>query len=763
MRCRSAAITALAVVAGLAALGGGAGVARAERAVRGTVLDDATGQPVAGALVAVGAGEAGSDDAGRFAIPDAPFGRLDVVVIADGYRAYFGSARVGEDVTVRLTPETGAGEVIRVSGRVPTGPPLHLDTTEIRNQPGAGNDALRALQSLPGVARTPFGLGGLALRGTAPRDTKVYLDGIEVPLLYHFGGIASFLPTGAVDELSLEPGGASVRYGRGLGGVATVTSRTGRRDQWRAGGELSLLHAAALAEGPAPGRGSWLIGVRRSYFDAIQEALDLDLDLAPRYADAQLRYESGDGRWMAILFASDDKLRLVHDPADASSGGIDTSNVKAFDYTSRFARLGLRYRAVAGATQLTILPSIGVDEVNGRALHNDLDKGLHRVTVPINLRAELATPLARGTFSVGLDGGGSWHSYDMLNTPPPTPLDPTPDMVIGRQLTRWTADAGAWIEQSWFVLGDRVEVRPGVRGDHFGLSDQWTLDPRLVVREQLPYGISLSQSAGVYHEPPLITDLDPIFGDRRMLGSAATQLAFGAKAIIGDAQEVSATAYYQDLRQLPVDAVTGATALSNNGGTDSGGALGISRELVDSQFGSYSYREAIGNGRAYGLELIARRNRGTWTGWVAYTYGRSLRQNPVRGPDEYPYVLDQPHTLTVLATTALGKSWRAGGRFRYATGNPYTPVASAMLDADGDWIPTDGPLLSARFPDFVQLDVRFDRAWRRSWGVLNLYLDIQNVTNRRNAEGVTYNEDFTVRSFTRGLPIFPSIGVEYIP
>ena len=47
--------------------------------------------------------------------------------------------------------------------------------------------------------------------------------------------------------------------------------------------------------------------------------------------------------------------------------------------------------------------------------------------------------------------------------------------------------------------------------------------------------------------------------------------------------------------------------------------------------------------------------------------------------------------------------------------------------------------------------------------MLNLYIDVQNVTNRRNAEGVTYNEDFTVKTFTRGLPMFPSIGVEYIP
>src|SRR5215475_1249907 len=318
----------------------------ADRAVTGSVVDDATGLPVVGALVTVGSGEAATDDQGQFRIADVAFGRVDVVVIADGYRAYFGSARIGAALAIRL--EAGsASELIRVSGRPPGGPPLHLDTAAVRTQPGAGNDVLRALQSLPGVARTPFGLGGLALRGTAPRDTKVYLDDIEVPLLYHFGGLASFLPTAAVDEVTLEPGGASVRYGRGLGGVAIVTSRTGRSDQWRVGGELSLIHAGAVAEGPGPLRGSWLVGARRSYFDAIIKAASLDLVLVPRYGDAQLRWEPGDGRWMAIAFGSDDLLTLLHEPGAAGAAGFETSNVKSLSYTSRFARLGLRYRAVS--------------------------------------------------------------------------------------------------------------------------------------------------------------------------------------------------------------------------------------------------------------------------------------------------------------------------------------------------------------------------------------------------------------------------------
>ena len=763
MRCTLPSPAATAVMVAAAALAAAPQVARAEREISGVVVDAATGAPIAEAGVAANDRAATTAADGGFRIGGLPFSRIDLIIVAEGYETYFGSARLGASLDIRLQADSSA-EVIKVTGRAPTGAPLHLGSDQIRSLPGAGNDTLRALQSLPGVARTPFGLGGLALRGTAPRDTNVYLDGIEVPLLYHFGGIASFMPTAAVDEVQLTPGGASTRYGRGLGGVAEVTSRTGRRDRWRVGGEVSLIHAAAVAEGPAPGRGNWLVGVRRSYFDALAEAASLELSLAPRYYDAQLRWESGNGRWMAILFGSDDKLRLVNDFDSDDPGGIDTSNVKDFTYRSRFARLGLRYRALLGATSLTILPSVGVDAVEGGANHNDIDKGIERTTVPLALRSEVATPLGGGTLSIGLDGVASYHSYSMLNTPPPTPDMPAPSMALERTLDRWAPDLGLWVEQSWFFLRDKVEVRPGLRGDYMGLPRSTTLDPRLVVRELLPYGLELEQSVGIYHSPPLVTDLDPIFGERVMEPSKAVQAAVGAKAILGDQAELSATFYYQDLSQLPADAVSGATPISANGGTESGGLLGISRELVDEQFGSYSYRESVGEGRAFGVELIARKNAGRLSGWLAYTYGRSYRTNPTRDDGEVPYVLDQPHALTLLVSAALTDSWRLGGRFRYATGNPFTPVASARYDEPaGEWIPSDGPVLSERLPAFYQFDVRIDHQWRASWGTIALYLDVQNVNNRENAEGVTYNDDYTQRDYTSGLPIFPSLGVELIP
>src|ERR1041384_7613884 len=94
--------------------------AYADRRVTGTVVSDATGAPIAGALVAVGAAEVATDDAGTFAIRDAPFGRLDLIVIADGYKAYFGSARAGGELAIRIEPEAGGSEVIHVSGQRPS-------------------------------------------------------------------------------------------------------------------------------------------------------------------------------------------------------------------------------------------------------------------------------------------------------------------------------------------------------------------------------------------------------------------------------------------------------------------------------------------------------------------------------------------------------------------------------------------------------------------------------------------------------------------
>ena len=93
------------------------------------------------------------------------------------------------------------------------------------------------------------------------------------------------------------------------------------------------------------------------------------------------------------------------------------------------------------------------------------------------------------------------------------------------------------------------------------------------------------------------------------------------------------------------------------------------------------------------------------------------------------------------------------------SGNPYSPT---NLHNPPEQIPWGGTL-----PPFFQLDVRADRTWHRAWGDIDFFLDIQNVTNRRNVEGREYGYDDAHPNGadldTPGLPIVPFLGVDFIP
>jgi TonB-dependent Receptor Plug Domain len=742
--------------------------ASAGREVTGIVIDQQTSKPIAGAAVIIGAGTESTTAAdGSFSVQNVGAGLVDVLIVVDGYQPYFSQTRAGNRLTVTLSSE-GGGEVITIRAQKPR-EPNHYEVTaeQIRTQPGSGNDVLRSLQSLPGVARTPLGLGGLALRGTAPRDSKVFLDDIEVPLLYHFGGISSFVPSAMISDLTIEPSGFGVRYGRGLGGVANITSRAGKTDKWRVGGEVSLLHAAAVAEGPGHNRSNWLMAVRRSYIDAILAAAPLDLTLAPRYIDGQLRWQSGDGRLTALLFASDDNLHLLRDPMDGGAGGISGADVKRFDYSSRFFRVGLRYQVRKQNATFTIAPSFGVDEVSAEANHKNIDKGMKRSTMPLALRAHVTGPVLGGNLAGGFDGKWSQYDYDLNNTPPAGPDGVVPDIVIRRTGERSAVDAGAWIEGNWNTVDGKFGIRPGLRLDYFEFTDSWFLNPRIALTQDAGSDVRFTQSLGLYNQPPSVVDLDPIFGPRKLNAGAAIQATAGVKINLSANIDVSATGYYQKMTDLTADVVTGATPISANGSSQAGGLLSISREVLDDQFGSYTYRESIGQGHSYGLELLARKQVGKWIGWFSYIYSRSFRRgDPKTQLTDTPYILDQPHMAIAVASYDINDNWKIGGRIRIASGNPITPVAGAYAkpgSEGAEFIAIDGPTLSQRLPGFFQLDLRVDRKWRRGWGDINLFLDVQNASYRQNPEGVTYSLDYSQKDYTYGIPIFPSLGVEFVP
>jgi hypothetical protein len=182
-------------------------------------------------------------------------------------------------------------------------------------------------------------------------------------------------------------------------------------------------------------------------------------------------------------------------------------------------------------------------------------------------------------------------------------------------------------------------------------------------------------------------------------------------------------------------------------------------KLLDDLVAAGYYNE--GHGRAYGLETLIRwKPDGRFFGWLAYTLSRSQRDDPP-SQVETLYEYDQTHILTVLGSYKLGRGWEFGARFRLVSGPLYTPSTYGFYDENvGTQLSLPSyPPDSARLPIFTQLDIRVDHTWQFKKWRLGAYLDMQNVYNRGNAEGIGYNFNYTQTSYVTGIPFLPNLGL----
>jgi hypothetical protein len=124
---------------------------------------------------------------------------------------------------------------------------------------------------------------------------------------------------------------------------------------------------------------------------------------------------------------------------------------------------------------------------------------------------------------------------------------------------------------------------------------------------------------------------------------------------------------------------------------------------------------------------------------------------------------DETHILALVASWQPGGNWVLGGRFRYVTGRPITPVEHPydIYSADSNrYFATLGDERSSRLPSFRQLDLRIQKDFPfQSW-TFSIYLDVQNVTDSRNAEARIFDYRYRRMVIVPGIPILPLLGVK---
>ncbi len=715
--------------------------------VRGVVTAKATARPVVGATVFTERGDvAVTDNDGYFSLTVGPVGNVsaagihELTVSASGFAPYTARFAASEQL-VRITLATASGsEIIEVTGKAPeqTKPlSYQLTADEIRFLPGAANDILRAAQVLPGVSRIPFSFGGLVLRGTSPRDTGIYLDGVEVPLAFHFGGITSFYPGTMLADLTVTSGGFDASHGRAQGGLVTLTTREPRTDLWRMGGAIGLLDSSVFAEGPLLG-GGVLMGIRRSYLDAVVGPFVEDDIPLPSYWDAQIRTSFGDprrrGRITPMLVTSID--RITNDEISV---------------TSLFMRAAVPYTRVAGPFSLRIVPWVGWTHLSFRELESDGADSLARPSFPAGLRSELLRDYAWGHLRGGIDIDSGYLAQTEASSGG-TSRD------VGSTLA-WT-DLAGWGETRIELSGGRFALKPGLRADYYGISRELVVDPRLNIHQRLTSALTLRQAIGRYHQPPIPADLDPNNGNPKLDSSYMDQASLGVDADLSTwfGSLTSFVAYGHD---IGVPVTNGNDAQEPN----FGGLGSTFQLLLEKQLGFSSYRENEGRARQLGFELLVKRSTEHLFLLLSYTLAWSQRLSPTETTAEgrdlgwRPFELDQRHNLNAAGSLKLGR-WRVGTRIQLVSGNPYSPTIVQQE------FPIRRPF-AGQLPLFFHLDVRVDRSWQRDWGTIGLYVDITNATNRRNVEGRDFAiDDAHPRGFDEdvpGLPVLPFIGVEFVP
>jgi outer membrane receptor for ferrienterochelin and colicin len=283
-------------------------------------------------------------------------------------------------------------------------------------------------------------------------------------------------------------------------------------------------------------------------------------------------------------------------------------------------------------------------------------------------------------------------------------------------------------------------ILPGVRADYFERVHQTIVQPRLTVRYQVRPQVALKGGVGLFVEEPTFDETDKNFGNPALKSERAIHWSAGVEYKPRAHITLDATGFYKDLTNLV--SRTTATAMNSDGTV---------RPLT--------YDNA-GVGRAYGLEIVARHEFAhNFTGWLAYTLSRSERRDS--GAAGYRlFDFDQTHILAVLGSYQLLRNWTVGGRFRYVTGNPTTPVVGAVFNASRDqYDAVFGAVNSSRIGAFHQLDLRVDKKWIYNGWMLNVYLDLQNVYNRENPEAITYNFNFRQSKPQQGLPVLPILGI----
>ena len=745
--------------------------------LRGRLEDEKSGESLPHATIIVKGTRIGSqtNDDGYFTLREVPSDTVSLVVKYLGYQTK----------TIQLTPEVDIDyfiirmypidvqlqEVLIVAEEEHMMDSkgishLSISPAQLAALPSLGEkDIFRSLQLMPGVSGTNENSSGLYVRGGTPDQNLILLDGFTVYHVDHFFGFFSAFNAEAIKDVQFYKGGFSAKYGERLSSVVELAGKSGNKNDFDFGVNLSALSVNGRLEGPIGDKATFFVAARRSYTDIIQSGLYNSItelvNPAPENNNTQ-GGRPGGGRFVTQVqpdfYFYDINARLTYNPSQKDVISLSFYNgMDNLDNSFDNSQSGLGGGRLGGGTENTSFTNNTIDltrwgnwGASSRWARQWNDRWYSNATLAysnyfsnrdrsseISIQRDTnLTEIRRGLvennnvqdltfrfnnelkFSVNnqLDLGAQFTyndiRYDLIQNDTISIMD---QHGTGSRYAFYAQDN--WNPFPWLSLSG------GLRSTYYDLTDQWYWEPRAQMSLNLGKHFKAQAAWGDYYQfTNRVVREDILQGSRDFWLLADDENIPVGKAthyIAGLSFELPKYLFSVEAYYKPLEGLTEYTQRL------SGGRGGLNVEELFYQ----------GNGVAKGIEFLAQKKVGQYTGWLSYTLGQVLYEFPDFSTDPFPALHDQTHEFKMVHTYQLNR-FEFGGTWVYSTGHPYTaPVGGYTLELlDGttfDYVNV-ADKNSYRLPAYHRLDLSATYKFQLGTLPASFGLSVFNVYNRKN-------------------------------
>ncbi|CAL2111715.1 Probable TonB-dependent outer membrane receptor precursor [Tenacibaculum sp. 190130A14a] len=638
-----------------------------------------------------------------------------------------------------------------------------LSTKTIKQIPAVMGevDIIKSIQLLPGVTNSGEGASGFNVRGGAEDQNLVLLDEAIIYNSSHLFGFFSVFNSDAIKDIKLYKGGIPAQFGGRVSSVLDIRQKEGNSKELAFTGGVGAISSRLTVEGPAfNDKGSFLLAGRAFYAHLFLKLTDNKNSANFYDVNFKTNYKINDkNRLFLSGYLGQDNFSLSK--RFSNSYGNLTGNLRWNHIFNEklFANLSLIYSRYNYGLQL---------DITGLDWKSDISNYNVKYDIGYYLNDKMK-------FNFGASG-----IYYRFNPGELNPLNESSG-INPRKLDQKFALEGGVYTSLEHKVSDKLTAMYGVRFSTFHRLGSQTLneyenDLPVVYNTQLGiYERAVAIGETAYASGETIAsfgNFEPRFALSYQLNdkssiktsynrtaqylhlisntTSATPLdvwAPSGKFVKPQLADQYAIGYFRNFRENMysfeiegyyktvnnrIDYVDGADLIAQNN---------IEREIL------------IGEMRSYGAELLLRKNKGDFTGWISYTLSKAQQRTPgnnsgglgINNGNWYNTAYDRTHDFSFTGSYKLNEKWSFGGNFAFQTGRPVT-YPNGQFQYQGLSVPTYGERNASRLPAYHRLDISAtltprknkNRKWKGEW-VFSIY----NVYNRQNAASISFGQNST--------------------